>query len=655
MPVVVTPPPVTTPPVVETPTTPTVTTDAANYVLADGVVSATLTGAHQTVTGNGLNNVITSNNNINTLIGGGGDDTLVSGRDSDTLTGGDGADTFAYPELPWNGTRITDFTAGQDVIDITGALAKLGYSGSSAITDGWVKLDANGANAQLWIDPDGAGSAYGFWLVSTLDNVPAASLQLSGGVISGVTIIAPPPPPVTTSVTTDAANYLLADGVVTATLTGARQTVTGNGLNNVITSNNNINTLIGGGGDDTLVSGRDSDTLTGGEGADTFVYPELPWNGTRITDFTAGQDTIDVSGALAKLGYTGSNPLADGWMKIDANGANAQIWIDPDGAGSAYSHWLVSTLDNVAAASLQLSNGIVSGSIAPPVVPPVVEVTPPPVVVPPVEVTVPTADLPQEAVQIPETPTTAPAEIAPPVPVVETVAPADILSLQESGATTKTISGTIKAQILRGTTGADKFDGKGGGDTLTGGAGNDTYVVYSRDKVVELAGGGIDTVQTKLATYTLAANVENVTLTGSAAQVITGNGLNNLMTSNGSASTLKGGAGDDVLVAGRGGAVLTGGAGSDVFQFDQLPTKAARITDFAVGSDVVDLRGLLDNYQGIDPIADGWVKMQADVKLGCKILVDLDGAGAAHGFVHVVSLTGVNPLSLEAQTDWAFI
>ena len=108
--------------------------------------------------------------------------------------------------------------------------------------------------------------------------------------------------------------------------------------------------------------------------------------------------------------------------------------------------------------------------------------------------------------------------------------------------------------------GADILDGGIGNDTMSGGGGNDTYVVDATgDVVIEQAGAGTDTVQTTLNTYTLGANVENVTFTGAGAFTGTGNAANNVIRSfavggldTGGNDTLDGGAGNDTLVGGLG-------------------------------------------------------------------------------------------------------
>ncbi|MCW7540901.1 hypothetical protein OOT46_24065 [Aquabacterium sp. A7-Y] len=106
-----------------------------------------------------------------------------------------------------------------------------------------------------------------------------------------------------------------------------------------------------------------------------------------------------------------------------------------------------------------------------------------------------------------------------------------------------------------------------GEDTMQGGINNDTYNVNSAgDTVIENAGEGVDTVVSRLASYTLGANVENLTLDNSAPlEAVTGigNALDNLITGNDNDNSLSGGAGNDILNGGNGDDTLDGGAGDD--------------------------------------------------------------------------------------------
>ena len=122
-------------------------------------------------------------------------------------------------------------------------------------------------------------------------------------------------------------------------------------------------------------------------------------------------------------------------------------------------------------------------------------------------------------------------------------------------------------------------------NVLEGGTGDDTYIVYAAtDQVIEKAGEGTDTVRSSFS-YTLGNDLENLTLTGTAATNGTGNGLANVITGNSAANVITGGGGGDTLVGGGGGDMLTGGAGADRFKFtatsDSAPGAADVITDFS--------------------------------------------------------------------------
>ena len=213
------------------------------------------------------------------------------------------------------------------------------------------------------------------------------------------------------------------------------------------------------------------------------------------------------------------------------------------------------------------------------------------------------------------------------------------------------ITGTSSTDALTGGAGDDSINGLAGADTMSGGYGDDVYTVDNTgDVVIENANAGIDTVQTALPTYTLSANAENLTLTGSSTQSGFGNALDNRITANGATSILNGGAGNDVLVSAGGTDTLTGGAGADTFYFSKAPAAVAQITDFTHGQDTLDLHTLLANYQGTDPVADGWVKFQAD-GTGTTVYVDADGPSGAGAYVAVAKLAGVTSL---VSSDWVF-
>ena len=163
---------------------------------------------------------------------------------------------------------------------------------------------------------------------------------------------------------------------------------------------------------------------------------------------------------------------------------------------------------------------------------------------------------------------------------------------------------------LLGTAAADTLNANWsiGSDWMFGGAGNDEYRVNSTgDVVAEASGNGTDTIVSRIASYTLATNFENLTLdntagfltaldgTGnSAGNVITGNSNDNVLTGLGGTDTIIAGLGDDTLIGGAGKDTMTDGGGADVYDFNATSESAVGAnrdicTDFTHNVDKINL------------------------------------------------------------------
>jgi Ca2+-binding RTX toxin-like protein len=197
------------------------------------------------------------------------------------------------------------------------------------------------------------------------------------------------------------------------------------------------------------------------------------------------------------------------------------------------------------------------------------------------------------------------------------------------------ISGTGNAldNVLTGNTGNNVLDGGAGADTMSGGAGNDTYVVDDADDTVtEALNQGTDLVQSSI-TFTLGANVENLTLTGTNGVNGTGNTLNNVLTGNagdnelsGDAGndTLNGGAGNDRLDGELGNDTMIGGAGDDIFVVNSTLDVVTEAAGIGSGTDTVE------SSIGFSLAALGNVENLTLLNGGPNININGTGNGAAN-------------------------
>lgn len=394
--------------------------------------------------------------------------------------------------------------------------------------------DADGSNdgetiLDAWIEDDSTG------VLTFNPQTGAVTITPSAG-FSGITSIAY----VTASgtyfsfvVVEDAANQ-------TRSGTSSADFIEGGRGNDTLNGSGGADALVGGQGNDRLNGGSGADLMFGGSGDDTYVVDNV--EDVVMESANSGVDTIESSISLS-LAANVENLLLTGSGSTNGTGNE----LDNTLTGNAGANLLVGGAGNDRldgkAGSDTMQGGLGNDTY-------VVERT---------------TDVVTEAVG----------------EGIDTIESSVTLTLGDNvenltltGSSALSGTGNALDNILIGNSGAntlvggagnDRLDGGAGNDTLRGGIGDDTYVVNATgDSVTENANEGTDTIESSI-TLTLGNNIENLTLTGTAALSGTGNALNNVLLGNAGANSLTGAAGNDRLDGLAGADTLTGGVGNDTY------------------------------------------------------------------------------------------
>ena len=481
------------------------------YTLSANVENLTLQGTTAiNGTGNELNNIITGNTGNNVLTGGAGNDTLI---------GGDGVDTVDYGQLA---TNIT--------LHIT--LQAQGVVNKGALGTDTVQAEAFLGNADF---------------ANVIDTATSNAINADLG-SNSLTVLGLP------------------SGDVTFTVVNF-QNVTGSQADDIITGNNLNNNLNGGAGDDILFASAGNDTLIGGDGVDIVDYGQLATNITLDITLQAqgivnkgalGTDTVQ---AEAFLGNADFANVIDAATSNSINVDLGQNSLTVLGLPSGDVTFTVVNFQNVTGSQANdiitgndLNNILNGGTGADTLI----------------------GGLGNDSYYVDNTADIIIENLNEGTDTVFSIIDYTLgdnlenLTLQGTTAINGTgntlnnsITGNAADNVLTGGTGADTLTGGLGNDTLTGGLGNDSYYVdNTADIIIENLNEGTDTVFTTIS-YTLSANVENLTLQGTTAINGTGNSLNNILTGNSAVNTINGGIGNDTLNGGIGNDILLGGVGAD--------------------------------------------------------------------------------------------
>ena len=137
-----------------------------DFILGQAGLDALFGGeGNDQIDGGTGNDHLFGNEGDDTLIGGSGNDMLKGGTGADELTGGEGADSFIYGRLSEGGDTITDFTVGEDVLDLREVMLIAGQNSQIGIIQG-------DQGAEIWLN----GTDMGDVLLTTLLNISSQDL-----------------------------------------------------------------------------------------------------------------------------------------------------------------------------------------------------------------------------------------------------------------------------------------------------------------------------------------------------------------------------------------------------------------------------------------------------------------------------------------------
>jgi trimeric autotransporter adhesin len=569
---------------------------AVSYSLATNVNTLLLTGSAGIVgTANGGNDSVTGNSGTDTLVGGAGLDTLVAGSGVSTLIGGTGNTTFvvnnasdvvqdtstmASNTLRSSVTYVLPTNVNALILTGTAALKGTANSGNDTLT----------SNTGVDTLVGGAGNDT-FVVSNASDIVQDTSMTATNTVQSTVA-------------------FTLPTNVNALTFTGSTALHgTGNGGNDSMTANSGADTLSAGNGTDTLVSGTTgADSLVAGTGNDLFV---VNFAGDIVTvGATHGADTIrssvsyTIAANVANLVLTGtSNLTGTGFTQADQISANtgndtlaAGTGVATLVGGSGNDTFVINSTSDVVQDTSTTATNILSSSVSYTLPTNVNRL-----ILTGTAALVGTANSGNDTLTANTGADTLISGAGTSVDSlvggtgadlfvvnnvsdfvnvgtthgVDTIqssvsysASANVANLTLIGTGSIAGTGNSLAGTLTANSANDTLTAGSGADTLVGGTGTDLFIVNSAADIVSLATSGTsDTIQSS-ASYTLSANVQYLTLSGTSALTGTGNSLTDLIVGNSGADTLVGGTGIAVLEGGR-------TAGSD--QIKALSNQAALI------------------------------------------------------------------------------